>query len=348
MRNIIFVFILSIVFSTSTLLAQETAVAVVPKPVTTKTSRDDVAPAKGYMFGPGDEISGRVAFEPEYNFVAIVDENGRIEVPFSGTPILVQCKTEQQVRAELTSLLAVYLKAPQFGLQTKRGIRPNASIYGAVTNAARIELTRRATLMELIVAAGGVSEQAGGLVQVFRQQAPPCSAENDPNRWKPESDDPGEIPSRIYSLSALSLGREETNPVILPGDIIHVLKAPPAYITGEVVAPQAIFLKENGTTLQEAIGLLSGTTATAKTKEVKIYRLKKGASPTSKEREVISANLDKIKAGLEKDVLLKPYDIVEIDKAKKPLPLTILEFAVGAGRQAIQSAANSTGARIVY
>ncbi len=347
MKNAFFVLIIFSIFSVGTVSAQENSVAVVQNPVVTGT-RPDGASVRGYMFGPGDEITGKVGFEPEYSFVAIVDENGRIEVPFSTTPVTVQCKTEGEVRSELTDLLKIYLKSPQLSLQTTKRSRATTSIYGAVPNAARIELTRRATLMELIVAAGGVTESASGSVQVFRIQAPPCVPEGDANRWKPESGDANEIPSRVYSLSALNLGNEESNPVILPGDIIHVQKAAPAYITGEVIAPQGIFLKESGTTLQEAIGMISGTTQTAKTKEIKIFRLKPGSNPTSKDREVLVANLDLIKRGQEKDILLQPYDIVQVDKTKKSLGLLILEIAIGAGKQAVQAAANSTGNSIIY
>ena len=347
MKNtVLFLFIISI-FLTGAVFAQDGAVATAQKPVSNSPRPgDDIV--KGYMFGPGDEITGKVGFEPEYNFVAVVDENGRIEVPFSDKPVVVQCKTEREVRSELTDLLKRDLRNPQLNLQTTKRSRAFTSIYGAVTNAAHIELSKRATLMELIVAAGGTTEQASGSVQVFRIQAPPCTASDDANRWKAESGDPSEIPSKIYSLSSLSLGSEESNPVILPGDIIHVQKAAPAYITGEVIAPQGIFLKENGTTLQEALGMISGTTQTAKTKEIKIFRLKPGSSPTSKDRDVIVANLDMIKTGKQKDILLQPYDIVQVDKAKKPLALTILEFAIGAGKQAVQSAANSTGSKIIY
>lgn len=348
MKNTILFLLIISIFLTGSINAQDTAVAIAQKPVIAKPTQDTVSP-KGYMYGPGDEITGKVAFEQEYSFVATVDENGRIEVPFSNTPVLVQCKTEAEVRSQLRKLLEEFLKNPQLSIQTTKRSRAHTSIYGAVPTAARIELSRRATLMELIVAAGGTTDQASGIVQVFRIQGPPCAGEDDSNRWKAESGDPGEIPSKIYSLSALSLGNEESNPVILPGDIIEVQKAAPAYITGEVISPQAIFLKERGTTLQEALSMISGTTPTAKTKEIKIYRLKPGSSPTSKERgEPIIVNFELIKAGKAKDVLLQPYDIVQVDKAKKPLALTILEFAIGAGKQAVQSAANSTGTKIIY
>ena len=347
MKNTFFAFIIISIFSTGIVSAQNTVVAAAQKlpanPVST-----NIEPPKGYMLGPGDEISGSVLLEPQFNFIATVNEDGRIEVPFFETPIMAKCKTEKELRTDITALLSKYLRNPQLSLRTEKKSRPKTTVYGEVRNPAQIELTRRATLIELIAAAGGITEDAGGVIQVFRTQPPLCSDASDENNWKAETGDATEVPSRIYSLAAVRLGREESNPVILPGDVIHVQKAAPAYITGEVVAPQGILLKEGGTSLSEAIAKISGTTRTAKTKEIKIYRLKPGANPASKEREILVANLELIRTGKQKDILLQPYDIVEVDKTKKSLALTILEFAVGAGKQAIQSAANTSGARIIY
>ncbi len=347
MKNAFFVFIIISIFSTSAVLTQDTTVASANKPLITKVT-PDIEPPRGYMFGAGDEIVGKVLGEADYSFHAAVDEDGRIEVPFAETPIVAKCKTEKELRSEITVLLAKYLRNPQLNLQTTKKSRSHSSIYGEVQTPARIELTRQATLMELIAAAGGLKDTAGGVIQVFRVQPPQCSSDDDPLNWKNESGNESEVPSRIYSVSSLSMGRDDSNPVILPGDVIHVQKAAPVYITGEVIAPQGILLKESGTSLMEALSMISGTTQTAKTKEIKIFRLKPGASPTSKERDILLANLNLIKDGSEKDIMLQPYDIIQVDKTKKSLALTILEFAVGAGKQAIQSAATSTGTKVIY
>ena len=37
---------------------------------------------KGYLLGPGDEITGKVLGEAQFDFVATVNEDGKIEVPF--------------------------------------------------------------------------------------------------------------------------------------------------------------------------------------------------------------------------------------------------------------------------
>ena len=61
------------------------------------------------------------------------------------------------------------------------------------------------------------------------------------------------VPSKIYSLTALRQGREEANPEILPGDIIVVPKAAPVYVTGQVVKPGEIDMPEGGLPLTQVI-----------------------------------------------------------------------------------------------
>ncbi len=307
---------------------------------------DNAGPVKGYMLGPGDEISVKVLGEQQYDFVATVNENGKIEVPFFEKPIVAVCKTERELRIDIAALLSEYLRDPQLNLRTDKKSIPSTTVYGEVNAPQQFELRRPVTLIEMIAFAGGLKEAAGGTIQVFRTRPPLCMPENDPANWKAETGEATEVPSRIFSLA--KLGKEEVNPVILPGDIIDVQKAPPAYIVGEVIAPQGVYLKEGGTSLSEAIAKISGPTQTAKTKEIKIYRLKPNSHPNSKDRDIIIANLDHIKEGKQSDILLQPYDIVEVEKAKKSIALRILEIAAGAGRSAITSAANTTGLRVVY
>ncbi|MBA3693944.1 MAG: SLBB domain-containing protein, partial [Acidobacteria bacterium] len=173
---------------------------------------------------------------------------------------------------------------------------------------------------------------------------PICADPNQKDEWIAESNNGTDVPSRLYSLSSLRLGREEANPIIYPGDVIVVQKASPVYITGEVVAPQGIFLKEGGTSLTEAIAKIGGVRREAKTKDIKIYRLR----ANSKEREIISANYDLIKKGTQKDVMLEPYDIVEVDKSKKSITQLALEIITGAGRQGLSAVTSGLGTRILY
>src|SRR5262249_52857513 len=139
---------------------------------------------------------------------------------------------------------------------------------------------------------------------------PLCASAEIIEDWKKESGGVG-VSTRIYSLAAVAQGTARSNPEIFPGDIINIPQAAPVYMTGEVKKAGPIDLPASGLPLMQAIAMASGNTNDAKTKQVKIYRRKQGSS----QPEVLVANLDAIKSGKEKDVMLQPYDIVEIGKA---------------------------------
>lgn len=278
---------------------------------------------RGYLLGPGDELTTKVLGEEQFDFVATIDEDGRFMVPFFDKPIDAKCKSESELRTDITNLLKRYLKNPQASVRvTKRNSRPPVSIYGEVRQQQQVDLTRRAYLLELISFAGGETEKAGGMVQVFRTRTPICTDPSAEGNWAADGLD---VPSRMYTLASLRQGREEANPEILPGDIIVVQKAAPVYITGEVIRPGELNIPEGGLPLTQAIAMASGITREAKTKNVKIYRRKTG----SPEPEIIAANYDQIKKGMQKDIMLVPFDIVEVDKAPKKFTDYLIEFATG-------------------
>lgn len=302
-------------------------------------------PPRGYLVGPGDEITGKVLGESQFDFTATVDEDGKFQVPFFEKTIEARCRSEKELRADVTQLLSKYLRNPQVSVRvTQRKSRPPATVFGEVRSPQQVDLRREARLLELISFAGGVTDDAGGMIQIFRTQPPICVETNVENDWRAESNNGLDVPSRMYSLSSLRLGREEANPIIYPGDVIVVQKASPVYITGEVNAPQGIFLKEGGTTLTEAIAKIGGVRREAKTKDIKIYRLK----ANSKDREIISVNYDSIKKGDQKDVMLEPYDIVEVDKSKKSVAQLVFETVTGVGRTAIGGFGSALPQRVLY
>ncbi len=123
-----------------------------------------------------------------------------------------------------------------------------------------------------------------------------------------------------------------------------VQKSSPVYITGEVKQPVGIRLPEGGLSLKTAIAMVGGVNREAKTKEIKIYRLK----ANSKDRETIAVNYDLINKGTQKDVMLEPYDIVEVDKSKKSISQIAFEVLTGAGRQGLSAVTNGLGNKILY
>lgn len=284
---------------------------------------------KVYLVGPGDVITGKVLGEEQFDFTATIDEDGKIEVPFFDQPIMAKCRSERELRTDVTKLLSKYLRNPLVSVRiTERKSRPPATIYGEVRTPQQVIMTRKATLLELLSFSGGVTEKAGGTIKVFRTQPPLCADANILAEYKEGSANGSDIPSQMYSLSSVRQGREESNPVIYPGDVVVVDKAASVYVVGEVNVLKEINMTENGLSLSEAIAQAGGVNRQAQTKDVKIRRLK----TNSKEREIISVNYDLIRKGQQKDQILEPNDIVEVGKSKKSIAQTVLEIAMGGAR----------------
>jgi polysaccharide export outer membrane protein len=301
---------------------------------------------RGYLVGPGDVITIKVPGEKEYEVEAVtVDEDGKIEVPFSTEPIMAKCRTEKDLRAQVIKLLARDLRNPQATVYVKeRKSRPPVTVSGEVRTPGPVELRRTTRLLELISFSNGVTEDTSGMIQVFRTQPPMCSDANVEKNWKESTMNGLDVPSQMYSLTSLLQGRDEANPIINPGDVIVVLKAAPIYITGEVRVPGGVYLKEGGLSLTQAVAMVGGVNREAKIKDVKIYRLK----PNSKDRDTLSANLDLIKKGEQKDLMLEPYDIIEVNKSKKKIWEIALELVTNGAKTVFTSGMNSAGTRILY
>lgn len=299
--------------------------------------------ARGYLLGPGDEITVKVQGEADFDFITTVNEDGKIVV--LDKVVIAKCKTEAELKAEVTKILEKYLNSPQLSLRvTDRKSKPPATVYGEVRTPAQVMLMRKVTLMEVISFSGGPTEEAGGNVRIFRTQAPICTEDYEDSNWKPDSTDAADVPSKLFSLNNVKLGKDSSNPVIYPGDVILVEKAFPVYVTGEVANPQAVLIKEGRLTLFDAISKLGGPKREAKTKDVKIYRRK----PNLEAPEMISANYDLIKSGKQKDIELEPYDVVIVDKAKDSIGKILLDLAINAGKSTINSASGGLGYRIMY
>lgn len=287
------------------------------------------SPAQGYLIGPGDVLSIKALGEPTFDVEGLtVDEDGKIMIPYSDTPVVAKCKTERDLLAEVVQRWSKYLKKPQISVRvTQRNSRPPVSVYGEVRGQAQqFNLTRKVYLLELISYAGGVTEKSGGMIQVFRTRSPMCG-ESPATDWKVDTSAGAglSVPSKIFSWAALNQGREEANPEVLPGDVVVVAKAASVYVTGEVIRPGEMSIPEAGLPLTQALAMASGTNRDAKLKSVKIYRRKAGSGTPDE----IVANVELIKKGSEKDIMLQPLDIIEVGKTPKSFMDYVIEFATG-------------------
>ena len=298
-----------------------------------------------YLLGPNDVIELRVFGEPQFDGAFTVDDEGYLPVPFVEQPISVQCRSVKAVRQDVISALAKFLKNPQVYMSIKdERSRTPATVYGAVRVPAPYEMRRPARLLELISKSGGVTDQQNGTIQIFHTQPVLCP---DPEEMTTPAqvaggEDALALPFSVYSVEALKLGKSEANPYIHPGDVIYVAEASPIYVTGNVVQPANLYLKE-GMTLHRVLSQVGGL-KNAKEDKIRIYRQKPGTMT----QEIVTVDYKAIKAGKQPDIALQPYDVIEVPEegkfSLKKLPGTLIGLAMGAGT----SIATQAPLRILY
>ena len=307
----------------------------------------DTMGVKKYLLGPGDVLDLRVYNEPQFNGRLVVNDEGNIEVPFVENPIPARCRTDREIKQDIVTALKKFLNKPQVSLQVaEMRSRPPAVVFGAVRSPSRVQMQRRAHLLDLLATSGGVTEAAGGDIQIFHTEPLMCPEPEDlaavpVDSYKPS--DPTQIGYDIYSVRDLKEGKKEANPVIRPGDIVIVQEAQPVYITGAVRSPQGLYLQQ-GMQLKQAIAMVGGLTQQAKASEVVIWRRQKGTTEPKK----MVVNFNDIKREKTKDIELQAYDIVEVSDNTGSLKTTLRSMLMGGVGTGITNTGTILTTRIIY
>jgi polysaccharide export outer membrane protein len=312
------------------------------------TASMDAMGIKKYLLGPGDVLDLRVYNEPQFNGTLIVNDEGNLEVPFVETPIPAQCRSDREIKQDVVKALSKYLNKPQVSLQIREmRSRPPAVVFGAVRAPSRVQMQRRVRLLDLLATTGGVTESAGGNIQVFHTEPLLCPDPEEDIAKPVASFAPGdatEVRYDLYSLTDLKLGKPEANPVMRPGDIIIVTEAQPIYITGAVVAPQGVYLRDGKMSLKQAIAMVGGLRREAKASAIIIWRNKKD----SKEPEKMVINFNDIKKEKSPDIALMPYDIIEVPDNSGSLGIRLRDMVIGGASGGITSVAQTLPLRVIY
>ncbi len=310
-------FLFALVFSTAAQettdksdAAKTTAVEKIQPEVLTavKNVADTKRGDERYHIGLQDVLEINVYKHPELSQPNIrMDDEGKIRLPRIDTAIVAMCKTENELGAEIAGLYKQnYLRDPYVTVFVKEQNSQPMSVIGAVEKPGSFFTNRRLTLLELLSFAGGQDvNKAGSKIQVARVGGiSGCRLEANS-----EADDAPTFFS--YNLEDVLKGK--TNPLMRPGDIVVVLEAEQAYVTGNVLKPQSITLKQT-VTLTQAIAAAGGILPATKKADVRIVR--QGAGGASKQE--LTFNLTAINDKKIPDPILQANDIVEVptDKVK--------------------------------
>lgn len=256
-----------------------------------------------YVLGPGDVLEVRVFGQHDLNSTVQVDGEGNLSsLPFLD-PIPAKCRTERQVQKDIALAYARLIKDPQVSVRViDRKSRQPASVSGAVRQAGKVPMERKIRLNELIAASGGITDKAAGTIQLLHTEPLLCPGPGEEAEALPVAGTA--IPLQVIKISDLQAGT--VNPIIRSGDLVLVTEAEPVYITGSVVSPGSIMLRDQ-LTLSKALGMVGGTRKQAKLSDIRIYRQK-----GTERQDVLKIDFEAVKKNQAPDILLQPYDVIEV------------------------------------
>lgn len=232
--------------------------------------------------------------------------------------IFALCKTEDELAATIREKYSRILRDPLINVKIidKTG-RPYALVTGAVFKPQRYAVNRDVRLSELIIRSGGITDNSGGEIHIFRPPGASCdpadSVSFDETENKVAPVKPSNSPQNInIKISDLISGDVSANPLIKSGDIVTVTRAYPIYITGGVNNPAVLTYRE-GLSLSRSIAMAGGVSKGATVSDVTLFRKETDGVITRK------FDLAEIIAGRSEDIELKPYDVIEVgQKGREP------------------------------
>ncbi|MBK8466978.1 MAG: SLBB domain-containing protein [Chloracidobacterium sp.] len=253
----------------------------------------------------GDLIDVDFAGTLEYDWRGTLTSTGTLEGLDQLSTITGLCRSENDIADELARIYSKILRDPKVTVRiVDRSNRAVARLDGAIKIPMRFRVMRTVRLRELIVAAGGLTDDASGEITILRRPELNClsqlgaaSSENRPSG--------NGLQAINISISELLTGKTSADPLVFSGDIITVDKAFPIYVIGAVNNPRPIYSR-SGMTLTRAISTAGDLAKGAIVQKVTIFRR------DNSETNIVQVDLEKIKKGEINDVDLKPFDIIEV------------------------------------
>ena len=283
--------------------------------------------------GTGDLLHIDVFDVPELSRDIRVSETGDISYPLIPSKIRAAGLTPFQLEEKLEKLLVEngLVSHPQVSVFLKEQNSQPISIVGAVNHPMIYQVMRPTTLLEVLTAAGGITDDAASEVIITRAP-PPTDAKTGPasSSDSPSKDQPT-ITIRLQDL--LESGDPVYNIPVYGGDVITVPHAGIVYVMGAGVQQQGGYVMQNHgeqITVLKAVALAHGMTGFAKADSAVIMR----TNPVTGRKDEIPVHIKQIENRKTDDVALQSNDILYIPDS---VGLKVLargsEAAIGVGSQ---------------
>jgi polysaccharide export outer membrane protein len=244
---------------------------------------DNIPVTPDYLIGPGDEIVINVWGNVNFDIHAMVDRNGKIDLPKIGSVNVIGIRY-QELQSQLKNAIGRVFR--NFELSVSLGKLRSIQVFvvGQAKRPGVYTVSSLSTLVNTLFASGGPSSNGSMRhIQVKRN---------------------GQAVTEFDLYDLLLKGDKTKDIAILPGDVVYI---PPVgelvAIYGSINTPAIYELKDDKTTLSDLLELAGGLNTTAAEQKVLLERIQ-----DHKVRKVEEFQLDK--TGLTH--LVKDGDLVRV------------------------------------
>ena len=265
--------------------------------------------------GSGDLLHIDVFDVPELSRDVRVGDAGDISYPLIPGKIRAAGLTPFELEEKLEQLLVTngLVSHPQVSVLIREQTSQPVSVVGAVQHTMVYQVMRPTTLLEVLSAAGGISDDAGNVVIVTRPARPSSPRAENVSASDDPKDDQQIITIRLQDL--LESGNAVYNIPIYGGDVVSVPRAGIVYVLGFGVAqPGGYVVQSHGEqiTVLKALALAHGLTTFAKANSAVIMR----TNPATGNRDQIPVHIKAMENHKEEDVAMKNNDILYIPDSR--------------------------------
>jgi uncharacterized protein involved in exopolysaccharide biosynthesis/protein involved in polysaccharide export with SLBB domain len=255
---------------------------------------------------PGDFLEISEYHTPEFHSAVRVSAAGMVTLPMIGEMHLGGMDETAAAHAIESALVAKgMLLHPLVSVVVTASANDNVSVLGEVARPGVYPYAAHHRLLDLIAAASGLTQTAGHLVNIFR--------ENDPKTPHPVVLDP----SGADTVS-------DHNPELSPGDTVQVSRAGLVYVVGDVIRPGGFPVDPvQGLTIVQALALAWGPSQNAAVGKAVLIREQKDG------RTLTRLDLKRMLRGTDPDQTVQDRDIIYVpDSVARNLVNRTMESAI--------------------
>jgi polysaccharide export outer membrane protein len=273
-----------------------------PEQLLPEMGRATITGYKDYEVGPEDLLEISCYGQDDMLREVRVSGAGDISLPMVGD-VRVEGLSPKKIEERLKKAYVEqgFFVNPQITVFVKEYRHQRVMVTGAVVSPGSYEIIGPRTLLEVLGKVGGLTDKAGEVVHVIRNQNAPALSK----AMKAGPNPPVRTEAIIIELRRLLAdGAMELNVPIKNGDVVYVPQARTASILGAVKKPGQVPLKDQ-ITVTKALALSEGVDPMFGSDNISILRF-----DDQGQRVTIPVNLARVKSGQDPDPLLKENDVI--------------------------------------